>query len=262
MSYYQKYLKYKNKYLQLKSQIGGEIDLATFSTANPGLLSPKAGSSSMFLLNKEGEKCALITKRRNNILLEDFGIDKELKDASGKPFCTLKDTLSIIKVLRDKIREFVKDQTINVELDDNSYPVIDPTGPKINFVELKFTWDIIYLHANPDKPSIYMRDGSPFHYTEAFSEHLKTKDIKTIVETYKKANSYNLLENANKLQISLREYNKTKDESLLKTHNELLVEFKKQYTLFETYLKEILKIDNSSWHSFVENNDYNIYIMN
>ena len=84
MSYYQKYLKYKNKYLELKSQIGGEFflnDIVTIrNSGQKGKIITKNDSSTYTVLLENNS--TIIVKWyeliQSSLLREKMAIDREL----------------------------------------------------------------------------------------------------------------------------------------------------------------------------------------
>ncbi len=175
-NFYNKYLKYKNKYIQLKKQMGGD-----------------------YIMDNSGHKCGsyLIKNEGSQLFIDDILVDSKFNDCRDRNFST------ILKSAEDIARER---GIMQLGLEDDSFMLLSENGnprTKVNHISAPFRWSLAYLKKDPSKPSIYSSYGYVHDDSKVWISESLAK-LREIVDEYKKTEriQYDLVDNGKKLQLT------------------------------------------------------------
>jgi hypothetical protein len=168
--YHKKYLKYKNKYLELKNQIGG----------------------TEFILDSSGNRCAEVTNKND---------DKELFITDIKVHRDFANCKSNFATILNQIEEKAKTEGKIVTLEDNSFMQFPEKYNSDSAAPYK--WDLAFVKNGG--LSLYETFGFSLNLTkDTDKERNFLQKIRDLTIAYNRTNSFNLLNEGKKLEISRR----------------------------------------------------------
>ena len=219
--YHKKYLKYKNKYLQLKKQIGGA-----------------------YINDALGNKCAEFVNRNGDteLFITDIKVHKDFAD------CTLN-----FREILSSIEARARAEGKSVTLEDNSFMQFPEKYTSDDAALYK--WDLAYVK----------NGGLSLYETFNFRLNLKRdtevertflQRIRDLTTTYNTTNTFNLLNEGKKLEISRRVIagetecrDPTRCYTDRRDYERALVIFDREYKSFDRYLLRNLLpyVESNAW---------------
>lgn len=189
------YFKYKNKYLNLRKQIGGVSGVDQGKcTSLPDFcdveIHGETGTSSFFIKDTLGNECAEITLKNNDqkLFIADIKVGKRFGNCSYN-FKTIIDTIE--RKAKEKGKQLVT-------LEDNSYMQFPERYNNPN--DAPFKWDLAFVKNGG--LSLYEIFGYEIEMTKGTNEEGILRLIIDLTAEYNKNNTFNLVAEGKKLELT------------------------------------------------------------